>query len=116
MFFLLENPREGGFVHYFPVRFCTGDACLLGNVVSLVVLFYTDVKSQSNCSWRAPLDVIGAVSLLIVSHFFVYHSPSTVIRGLTEFACLCRFKRGLRKRETTQNITCPLKQNTLCTR
>lgn len=115
MSLLLENPRENVFFfHYFPERFCTGDGCVLGTVVSLAALFYTGVKSQTNWGWKAPLDIVGSVSLLVVSRFFSYSIPSTVIKGLTEFASLSRVMWGLRKRETMQDTTCPLKQSKLC--
>lgn len=82
------------------------------SVLSLMALFYTDIKSQAAWGWKAPLDIIRSTSLLVVSHFFAYSIPSTVIRGLTEFASLCRVMWGLRQR--IQNPTCTLKQNQLC--
>lgn len=106
-------PQKMFFVHFFfTERFCTGNTCLLGSVLSLMALFYTDVKSQATWGWKAPLDIIRSIFLLVVSYFFAYSIPSTIIRGLTEFASLCSVTWGLMQR--TQNPTCTLRQNQLC--
>lgn len=89
MSLLLKNPTEDGFFSLLSCEILHRHACLLGTVVSLMALFHTDVKSQTNWDWEAPLDIIRSSSLL-VSHFFAYSIPFRVIRCLTEFAYLCR--------------------------